>query len=207
MADVDIRRDSFSTETTTTKKTRKVKKTKRRESADQGTEVTITEIEQTTENAGDPEEEGYVNELQRNRNEKNPCLLIVVRCLLIQHHNAPNRTTRTCIQPFRWAHLCHLPRPIALGQLIKLPVSLIFNELSALMMIHWLTRDDEHAIKKSPEWRNSVQWKLAYWPHLVQCAVKMQITERMRKCAVFVVCWQYDCPVHFTYPLLIVKGT
>lgn len=66
MADVELRRDSFSTETTTTtKKTRKVKKTKRRESADQGTEVTITEIEQTTKNEGELDEEGYVNELQK----------------------------------------------------------------------------------------------------------------------------------------------
>lgn len=45
MADVEVRRSSL---TETTKKTRKVKKTKRRESADQGSEITITEIEQTT---------------------------------------------------------------------------------------------------------------------------------------------------------------
>lgn len=67
MADVEIRRDSSvaETTTTTTKKTRKVKKTKRRESADQGTEVTITEIEQTADNAtGEQDEEGYVNELK-----------------------------------------------------------------------------------------------------------------------------------------------
>lgn len=64
MADVEVRRDSFVTETTT-KKTRKVKKTKRRESADQGSEITITEVEQTTtENTGDQDEEGYVNELK-----------------------------------------------------------------------------------------------------------------------------------------------
>lgn len=67
MADVEVRRDSLVTETTT-KKTRKVKKTKRRESSDQGSEITITEVEQTTtENAYDPDqdhdEEGYVNEL------------------------------------------------------------------------------------------------------------------------------------------------
>lgn len=66
MADVEIRRDSLVSETTT-KKTRKVKKTKRRESSDQGSEITITEIEQTTtENAVDQDqdhdEEGYVNE-------------------------------------------------------------------------------------------------------------------------------------------------
>lgn len=67
MADVEIRRDSaaeITATTTTTKKTRKVKKTKRRESADQGTEVTITEVEQTAENTGDQDEEGYVNELK-----------------------------------------------------------------------------------------------------------------------------------------------
>lgn len=58
MADVEVRRDSLITETTT-KKTRKVKKTKRRESADQGSEITITEVEQTTtENTGDQDEEG-----------------------------------------------------------------------------------------------------------------------------------------------------
>lgn len=62
MADVEVRRDSLVTETTV-KKTRKVKKTKRRESADQGSEITITEVEQTTENTGDQDEEGYVNEL------------------------------------------------------------------------------------------------------------------------------------------------
>lgn len=64
MADVEVRRDSLITETSS-KKTRKVKKTKRRESADQGSEITITEIEQTTaENTGDQDEEGYVNELK-----------------------------------------------------------------------------------------------------------------------------------------------
>lgn len=63
MADVEVRRDSFTE--TTTKKTKKVKKTKRRESADQGSEITITEIEQTpTENIGDQDDEGYVNELR-----------------------------------------------------------------------------------------------------------------------------------------------
>lgn len=63
MADVEMRRDSLITETTT-KKTRKVKKTKRRESADHGSDITITEIEQTAnENTGDQDEEGYVNEL------------------------------------------------------------------------------------------------------------------------------------------------
>lgn len=62
MADVEVRRDSSITETTT-KKTRKVKKTKRRESADQGSEVMITEVEQTAEeNTGEQDEEGYVNE-------------------------------------------------------------------------------------------------------------------------------------------------
>lgn len=64
MADVEVRRDSLITETTT-KKTRKVKKTKRRESSDQGSEITITEVEQsTTENIGEHDEEGYVNELK-----------------------------------------------------------------------------------------------------------------------------------------------
>lgn len=62
MADVEVRRDSLVTENTV-KKTRKVKKSKRRESADQGSEITITEVEQTTENTGDQDEEGYVNEL------------------------------------------------------------------------------------------------------------------------------------------------
>lgn len=62
MADVEVRRDSLITETTV-KKTRKVKKSKRRESADQGSEITITEVDQTTENTGDQDEEGYVNEL------------------------------------------------------------------------------------------------------------------------------------------------
>lgn len=66
MADIEVRRDSLVSETTT-KKTRKVKKTKRRESSDQGSEITITEIEQTTtENTVDQDqdhdEEGYVNE-------------------------------------------------------------------------------------------------------------------------------------------------
>lgn len=79
MADVEIRRDSSAAETTTTtttKKTKKVKKTKRRESADQGTEVTITEIEQTADNTtGDQDEEGYVNEL---KNRLGFCLLSFV---------------------------------------------------------------------------------------------------------------------------------
>lgn len=67
MAEVEVRRDSLVE--THTKKTRKVKKTKRRESADQGSEITITEIEQTTETENavdqdqDLDEEGYVNEL------------------------------------------------------------------------------------------------------------------------------------------------
>lgn len=63
MADVvELRRDSLINETTT-KKTRKVKKTKRRESADHGSEITITEVEQTTtDQTGDQDEEGYVNE-------------------------------------------------------------------------------------------------------------------------------------------------
>lgn len=44
MADVDVMHS-----VTETKKTRKVKKTtKRRESSDQGSEITITEIDQTT---------------------------------------------------------------------------------------------------------------------------------------------------------------
>lgn len=55
MADVDVLQT-----VTETKKTRKVKKTsKRRESADQGSEITITEIEQTT-TENDVKEEGYV---------------------------------------------------------------------------------------------------------------------------------------------------
>lgn len=60
MADVEVRRGSLVTET---KKTRKVKKTKRRESSDQGSEITITEIEQTTtetQDNQDVDEEGYV---------------------------------------------------------------------------------------------------------------------------------------------------
>lgn len=66
MADVEIRRDSLVSDANP-KKTRKVKKTKRRESSDQGSEITITEIEQTTtENTADQDqdhdEEGYVNE-------------------------------------------------------------------------------------------------------------------------------------------------
>lgn len=64
MADVEVRRDSFAeTTTTTTKKTKKVKKTKRRESTDHGSEVTITEIEQTTTDNAIDDQEGYVNEL------------------------------------------------------------------------------------------------------------------------------------------------
>lgn len=63
MADVEVRHDSSVTETSsTTKKTKKVKKTKRRESADQGSEITITEIEQTTTENPEQDEEGYVNE-------------------------------------------------------------------------------------------------------------------------------------------------
>lgn len=55
MADVDVIQT-----VTETKKTRKVKKTtKRRESADQGSEITITEIEQTT-NENNVKDEGYV---------------------------------------------------------------------------------------------------------------------------------------------------
>lgn len=48
MADVDVMR-----QTVEIKKTRKVKKTttKRRESSDQGSEITITEIEQTENNS------------------------------------------------------------------------------------------------------------------------------------------------------------
>lgn len=61
MADVEVRRDSFVTET---KKTRKVKKTKRRESTDQGSEITITEIEQTTTETDGQDLEGYVDELR-----------------------------------------------------------------------------------------------------------------------------------------------
>lgn len=61
MADVEVRRDSFAeTTTTTTKKTKKVKKTKRRESTDHGSEVTITEIEQTTTDNAVDDQEGYV---------------------------------------------------------------------------------------------------------------------------------------------------
>lgn len=63
MADVDVRRDSFTETTTTSKKTKKVKKTKRRESSDQGSEITITEVEQTTTENEPDQEEGYVNEL------------------------------------------------------------------------------------------------------------------------------------------------
>lgn len=63
MADVEVRRGSGSL-VTETKKTRKVKKTKRRESSDQGSEITITEIEQTTttenQDTQDVDEEGYV---------------------------------------------------------------------------------------------------------------------------------------------------
>lgn len=58
--DVEVRRGSLVSET---KKTRKVKKTKRRESSDQGSEITITEIEQTTtetQDNQDVDEEGYV---------------------------------------------------------------------------------------------------------------------------------------------------
>lgn len=67
MAEVEVRRDSLLTETTT-KKTRKVKKTKRRESADQGSEITITEVDQTTtEQTVDQDEEGYVNERKSSR--------------------------------------------------------------------------------------------------------------------------------------------
>lgn len=64
MADVEVQR------VTETKKTRKVKKTKRRESSDQGSEITITEIEQTTtENQdGDVDEEGYVCVFQGHDN-------------------------------------------------------------------------------------------------------------------------------------------
>lgn len=55
MADVDVIQT-----VSETKKTRKVKKTtKRRESADQGSEITITEIEQTT-TENDAKDEGYV---------------------------------------------------------------------------------------------------------------------------------------------------
>lgn len=55
MADVDVIQT-----VTETKKTRKVKKTtKRRESADQGSEITITEVEQTT-TENDAKDEGYV---------------------------------------------------------------------------------------------------------------------------------------------------
>lgn len=61
MADVEVRRDSLINETST-KKTRKVKKSKRRESADQGSEITITEVDQSP--TGDQDEEGYVNELK-----------------------------------------------------------------------------------------------------------------------------------------------
>lgn len=63
MADVELRRDSFAetSTTTTTKKTKKVKKTKRRESTDHGSEVTITEIEQTTTGNAIDDQEGYVN--------------------------------------------------------------------------------------------------------------------------------------------------
>lgn len=72
MADVEVRRDSFTSETTTTtKKTKKVKKTKRRESADQGSEITITEVEQTTTDNNEPDqEEGYVNMSSISNNSK-----------------------------------------------------------------------------------------------------------------------------------------
>lgn len=61
MADVDVLHTVTTHESS--KKTRKVKKTtKRRESADQGSEITITEIDQTiTETDG--KDEGYVIEL------------------------------------------------------------------------------------------------------------------------------------------------
>lgn len=89
MADVEVRHDMVS-ETTTTKKTRKVKKTKRRESADQGSEITITEIEQTTtENAGDHEqdEEGYVNERNLRFNCSTSTILFLnYFCLLFLIH-------------------------------------------------------------------------------------------------------------------------
>lgn len=67
MADVEVRRGSLVTET---KKTRKVKKTKRRESSDQGSEITITEIEQTTtetQDNQDVDEEGYVCSVDERR--------------------------------------------------------------------------------------------------------------------------------------------
>lgn len=60
MADVDVMHS-----VTEVKKTRKVKKTtttKRRESSDQGSEITITEIEQTSEN-----DKGYVLNLCGSR--------------------------------------------------------------------------------------------------------------------------------------------
>lgn len=75
MAEVELRRDSFAetTSTTTTKKTKKVKKTKRRESTDHGSEVTITEIEQTTTDNANEDQEGYVNELNSIHHQHKIC--------------------------------------------------------------------------------------------------------------------------------------
>lgn len=66
MTDVmEVRQDSFITETSSTKKTRKVKKTKRRESSDG---IKITEIESSgIELVGEQDEEGYLNELKSVR--------------------------------------------------------------------------------------------------------------------------------------------
>lgn len=62
---IEVRQDSFITETSSTKKTRKVKKVKRRESSDG---IKITEIENSgIENAVDHDEEGYLNELKSIR--------------------------------------------------------------------------------------------------------------------------------------------
>lgn len=71
MADVEVRRSSLTTETTSTKKVKKVKKSKRRESNDEGSEITITEVEQTTtENddiqEGGEDEEGYAHWTMRH---------------------------------------------------------------------------------------------------------------------------------------------
>lgn len=66
MTDVmEVRQDSFITETSSTKKTRKVKKTKRHESSDG---IKITEIESSgIEVVGEQDEEGYLNELKSVR--------------------------------------------------------------------------------------------------------------------------------------------
>lgn len=80
MADVDV----LQTVThESTKKTRKVKKTtKRRESADQGSEITITEIDQTTTEV-DGKDEGYVMNSIRSTVFNGLCFFCLFDCFLI----------------------------------------------------------------------------------------------------------------------------